>query len=364
MKIDPKEVRKELHRIPEIAYQEFKTDKYLLKLLSSFSGLKIHRFDFPGILAEYTVNDGDYMLFRADMDALPIEEKTGCDFSSQHPGFMHACGHDMHMAILVGLIQKVVENQPKRNLLFLFQPAEEGKGGAKKVLETGILDQFGIESAWALHVRGDLPVGKISTCPGIFFANTEEIDVEFFGKSAHVAYPEQGCDALAAGCEFYYLLKQEFEKEHFISSYMCRFGRINSGVIRNVIADHCKLEGTLRAFNYEDKSMLEGIVKETMEHTGAQFGVKTKLTIMNAYDAVSNDPELYEKIAALAGKDRLVEAEPVLTGEDFGFFTNKYKGLLFWLGAGVDMSLHSPYFLPDEEAIEVGIEFFYRIATS
>jgi N-acetyldiaminopimelate deacetylase len=184
-------IRKYLHQIPELAFEEFKTKEYLLKILKMLKDIKIHTFDFPGILVEYSHGKGEYTLFRSDMDALPITEETGCDFASEHPGKMHACGHDMHMTILLGLIEKVSNERIEQNILFLFQPAEEGKGGAKRILDTGTLDKFPIKETYALHVKGDIPVGTVSTKPGIFFANTEEVDIVFTGIGAHVALADR-----------------------------------------------------------------------------------------------------------------------------------------------------------------------------
>lgn len=360
------EIRKDLHRIPELAFEEFKTKKYLIKILKAFNNIKIHTFDFPGILVEYSQGKGDYTLFRSDMDALPITEETGCDFASEHLGKMHACGHDMHMTILIGLIEKVISLKIAKNILFVFQPAEEGKGGAKRILDTGVLDKFPIKQAYALHVKGDIPVGTVSTKPGIFFTNTEEVDVIFEGIGAHVALAEKGIDALDAGYEFYQLVNKKV-KEKFNNSQeiLCKFGKMSAGNVRNTIAADCKFEGTIRAFSLEDHNLLKEIVKKYVKEISRKFSINSKCEYSNFYKALINDEKLYKKFVNKIGDSKytFLEADRLLGGEDFGFFAEKYTGLFFWLGAnqGEEQDLHSSEFLPDERAIAIGIEVFWSL---
>jgi len=165
-------LRKALHQIPEIAFEEHQTKALLLKTLQDIPGItddswKLHEFRHStGILIAYNGGEGAYKLFRADMDALPIKETVSSPYPSQHEGFMHACGHDVHMAILMGLMQQIALDKPATNLLFLFQPAEEGKGGAQSVLAEDIIQSYKIHSACALHVASGLPVGTISSLSG------------------------------------------------------------------------------------------------------------------------------------------------------------------------------------------------------
>ena len=359
-------IRKDLHRIPELAFEEVKTKKYLINILRVFKNIKIHTFDFPGILVEYSHGKGEYTLFRSDMDALPITEETGCDFASEHPGKMHACGHDMHMTILLGLIDKVINEEIEQNILFVFQPAEEGKGGAKRILDTGILDKFPIKEVYALHVKGDIPVGTVSTKSGIFFANTEEIDVIFKGIGAHVALAEKGKDALEAGCEFYQLVNKKV-KEKFNNSQdiLYKFGKMSAGNVRNTIASDCKLEGTIRAFSIEDHDSLKEIVKKSVEEISGKFNINGKCEYSNFYKALINDEKLYQKFVNKVNDSKYTfrEADRLLGGEDFGFFAEKYTGLFFWLGAnqGEEQDLHSSKFLPDERVIAIGIEVFWNL---
>ncbi|NLN85252.1 MAG: N-acetyldiaminopimelate deacetylase, partial [Candidatus Cloacimonetes bacterium] len=199
MSLNLSQIRRELHRVPELAFREHKTKELLLAQLEKLPRIRVQEFSTnTGILVEYSEGNGPYRLFRADMDALPITENTGCAFSSQHPGLMHACGHDIHMTVLLGLIERVVSQALPRNLLFLFQPAEEGEGGAQSVLAEGLIQEYEVEAAFALHVASGLPVGTVSSRAGIFFGIPQEFDVSFIGRSAHAAFPEKGVNALFA----------------------------------------------------------------------------------------------------------------------------------------------------------------------
>ncbi|MBN2460574.1 MAG: amidohydrolase [Candidatus Cloacimonetes bacterium] len=358
--INLKKVRKDLHRIPELAFEEFNTRDYLLRVLKNLPDIKVRTFDFPALLVEYKMNDGNFLLFRADMDGLPITEETECDFRSTHPGKMHACGHDMHMSILLGLIEHVVKGRVQRNILFLFQPAEETGGGARHILEAGILDDYDISAAYALHVKGDYPVGTVACRPGSFFANTEEVDVTFLGRSAHVAFAEKGKDAVAAAVDFYQLLQrvipEKFEDHYAI---LCKFGIIKGGTVRNAVPAKCVLQGTLRALELEDHQILESLVKEIAWQVAADHDLECEVKISNYYRAVVNDSQLYEVFKnKIENSPYAFKTAPTqMGGEDFGFLADKYTGLLFLLGAdgGNGADLHAANFLPDENALEAGL---------
>ena len=360
-------IRRELHKIPELGFEEVKTQKYILQLLENLEGLNIHTFDFPGILVEYSHGNGKYKLFRADMDGLPITEDTNCGFESEHKGNMHACGHDMHMTILIGLIEKVVTDNLNENLLFLFQPAEEGMGGATRILNTGIFDGFNISEAYALHVNGEIKTGEIASKAGIFFANTQEIEVVFKGRSAHVAFAEKGINALTAGAEFYLEIEKEIKREFPIGKpVICAFGKMNAGVVMNAIPAECRLEGTFRTFTNKDHEILKALIENVKSRIAKKHDIDAEIIYKAFYKEVINDEKLFEKLTIMASEIgiKFKETEKVFTGEDFGFFTEKYNGLLFWLGAGIEndnADLHSPQFLPDEKAIDIGANIFFKL---
>lgn len=372
---DPIFLRHELHKIPELAYQEHKTKALILKYLkemTSSQGVKdlFEIIEFPdstGILVVYAASteDEDYQLFRADMDALPSDEKTGCDFASEHEGLMHACGHDVHMAVLLGLIQRVWIMRPKCNLLFLFQPAEEGHGGAQSILAEGILQRYPIAAAFALHVGSDLPVGTVSSKAGIFFGIPQEFDLKFIGKAAHLAFPEKGVNALACALDFFTGIEPALKELSVAERLIFHVGKMNAGKVRNIIADECLLQGTHRTLNVQTRQTINGLIQSHAGLAADRFHAKAELKLLGTYDPVVNDAALLgrlkEHCAALEYK--FIEAETVMTGEDFGFFTSLYPGLLFWLGSGCDQALHSECFLPDDGCINVGIDLMWALAT-
>lgn len=365
MSFDLYHIRRELHAIPEIAFGEHLTQALLLSYLRTLPKISIQTFTHStGILIEYSHGTGDYLLFRADMDALPVSENTGCAFSSTHPGAMHACGHDIHMTILLGLIEQVTTSGIAKNLLFLFQPAEEGKGGAESILREGLIQRFPVRHAFALHVSGRLPVGTVSTRAGIFFAIPQEFDVEFRGKSAHAAFPENGCDALKAGMEFYLRMNAFADALKATQRVIFNVGVVSGGTVRNVVPDYCRLEGTHRTLNKQVWEALNSQMQQLGQEISTQSGAKFHLDFLCSYDPVVNDPALYAQFQAIcaAGNIPFSESPIFMTGEDFGFFTSLYPSLLFWLGAGVsDYDLHSDKFLPDENCISSGVKVMGEI---
>lgn len=359
------ELRKALHKIPEPGFKEWKTQALLLEQLQAWPELSPVTFEHPGILLTYRGGEGPFRLFRADMDALPIPDETGCDFASEHPGFSHACGHDVHMTVLIGLIERVMRERPRQNLLFLFQPAEEGLGGAESILRSGVLDCYEIESAYALHVKGGMPVGTVATKPGRFFCKPQEFDVIFEGRGAHCAFPQSGADALAAAVLFMTALPPQLKlKFPATEPIVCHIGKFEAGKIRNAVADHAHLCGTTRSFTREAWAEINRILESTAAHAGAVYGVEARVEYLCTFDPVINNAQLYQRFRNLLPPDiRFEEAEEVMTGEDFGFYTTRYPGLLYWLGVGGHEDLHSSRFLPDAEAIDVGVKIMYRLAT-
>jgi len=372
---DPVKLRHELHQVPELAFQEHKTKALIMNYLQELTftdGVKdlfeIHEFEqSPAILVAFTnaKEAEDYQLFRADMDALPSDEATGCEYCSQHAGMMHACGHDVHMAVLLGLIQRVWIMRPKGNLLFLFQPAEEGKGGAQSILSEGIVQKYQISAAFALHVGSAMPVGTVSSKAGIFFGIPQEFDLTFTGKAAHVAFPEQGINALDCALDFMNGIRPDIEKLKERDRVIFHVGKMTAGRIRNIIADECVLEGTHRSLSKAAKDKMNELIYEHAELVAAKYGARAELQLLGSYDPVVNDAALLQRLQDQCTElgYQFLPAETVMTGEDFGFFTSLYPGLLFWLGSGSAEPLHSPHFLPDDECINVGIDLMWALAT-
>ncbi len=370
---DPITLRHELHQIPEPSFQEFMTRDLLKAQLAELlftSGVQdlfeLHEFaNSTGLLISFRGGAPElpFRLFRADMDALPSEEATQAPFTSKHPGMMHACGHDVHMAVLMGLIQRVWIKRPRQNLLFLFQPAEEGEGGALSVLAEGLIQQYNVEAVFALHVASSMPVGTISSKAGIFFGIPQEFDLRFFGKAAHVAFPEQGVNALACAVDFFSSIQADLQKLMDEERVIFHVGKMQAGRIRNIIADSCTLEGTHRSLNKSARESLNQLIDKHAGLCAEAIGATYELKLLNSYDPVVNNAVLVEELQRVCAQCRytFTEAETVMTGEDFGFFTSIYPGLLFWLGSGNEHPLHSREFLPSDDCIKVGIDVFWAL---
>ncbi|MBF0406979.1 MAG: amidohydrolase [Candidatus Riflebacteria bacterium] len=352
-------VWKDLHQIPEIAYSETKTQAYLMNKLDEI-GLKYKKTVTTGLIVIWNgaSRNVPYKLFRADIDALPVREETGVEFCSKHPGFMHACGHDVHSTILLGLAEKVKQNNLETNAIFLFQPAEEGGGGAEMALED--LVEYNISEAWALHVTDEYEVGIVATKPGLLFASSFEINSVFTGRSSHVAFYNQGRDAIAGAIK---LVDDLYSKPQ--KGFVARFGKIEGGSVRNAVPDKCSLFGTVRTESFKKTEELVGKINDTGKRIALENGLEYNQTTGSKYPEVIVDEGLFNKLSC---KVKVDLAEMKFTGEDFGFISLKYPSLLFWLGCRTpgkpQVGLHNPGFLPDESTIEKGLNVFYKLLTS
>ena len=357
------DIRKKLHRVPEIAFNEFKTQEIILNEFKGISDFKLTKFDPTGLLYEYSFGDGEYILFRADMDALPLTEETGCDFKSEHTGTFHACGHDIHMTVLIGLMKHVLETKPKLNLLFLYQPAEEGHGGAKHIINTGIFKLYKIKSAYALHVSGQFPTGTIGIKPGIVLGIPQEFNIEFHGEAGHVATPQKGKDAFRAAMSFYQemntILCKRFPAQEPVIFHI---GKVTAGTVRNITPDYCRFEGTFRCLKQEVKEKIVKIMRAVCKSIETSHEVKVNIKLLSSYVPVINDENLTKAFIERVPKDvKVVNVEYSMVGEDFGFFTNMYRSVFFWLGADAKGDLHSTTFLPDEKCIDMGVRVLTQL---
>ena len=354
------ENRRALHQIPELDRQLEKTIGYLrgeleglgCKLFSPIDGSLCAWFDFGAERA---------IAFRADMDALPIDEKSGAAYASRHPGRMHACGHDGHMAIALELARRL-SNKKKlnRNVLLVFQPAEEASGGAKPICDTGVFAQYGVEAIFGLHLWPGLEKGKVFSKPGEMMSRSAELDVDIFGKSAHIGRSWEGIDATEAACVF---LQKAYALERSVPAdirRLLKFGHMQSGTVRNALSAHARMEGGLRAFSDEVFFGLRDRLLEIAKEVEAQFGCTVKVHTSNGYPAIHNPRELHDKVYAIAPFEHL--EEPSMTTEDFSWYQRYVPGMFFFLGLGDSPALHSDNFDFDESVLNNGADFFEKIA--
>lgn len=363
MSLSPIELRHRMHQIPELMFREYETTSLILNNIENLPNVKIHQPLETGLIAEYTVNDDDYLLFRADIDALPIKEETGISFSSKN-NYMHACGHDVHSSILYGFINHCISEKINHNILFLFQPAEEGGGGAKKIIETGLLNQFTISKAYALHVTDEYPIGTVASTPGILFASSLEANIKFKGKSAHVAFPYEGINAFNALRLF--LDAVDKIPKNIEEPTLIGIGKISAGTVRNIVPSSAELEGTIRALTSEKTLGYYDNLVQILEGIKISAGADFTIEKGAHYNQVHIDPELYEKCReSMLSKFNFIDCGYKMTGEDFGFFTDLYPSFMFWLGTRHSeekkYGLHHPKFLPDDSIVDLGIEAYKLI---
>ena len=362
--ISPVELRHKLHMNPEIAYQEYKTTETIINSVKALEGsevLKIHTPFTTGVLFEYKVNDDPFLLFRADIDALPIKEANDIEFKSTN-NYMHACGHDIHTSILYAVIVDVLKEKPAQNILFLFQPAEESGGGAMKFYDTGIFKGYNIRNAFALHVTDEYTLGTVASTPGVLFASALEIDIEFVGESSHVAFPYEGRNAFNALRTF--LDSVDKIPRNVTEPFLFGIGKIEAGFVRNIAPGRARLEGSIRGLKKEKVMDFADSLRKILEGIKTVTGVNYIITKGAHYPEVSVNEEIYFKMENILGdKFRFINCGYKMTGEDFGFFSGKYPSFMFWLGTseGERYGLHNPKFLPSDKTIDHGRSVFKQI---
>ncbi|CAJ1184439.1 m20 m25 m40 family peptidase [Companilactobacillus paralimentarius DSM 13238 = JCM 10415] len=361
------EIRRHLHMIPELAMDEHQTHDYLKQVIASFPQTNLEIKELPELPTALLVlvkgvNPQRNIGYRCDMDALPVDEMNGLSYASKHPHVMHACGHDIHMTVALGILNYFSINQPKDNLVFFFQPAEESKSGGKVAYDLGAFSgQFKVDEFYGLHDNPQLKSGVIGCCNGTLFAGTTEVNIIITGKSGHAAYPHLANDAIVIAANFINQVQTVISRS--IDPTKCgviTFGKLQAGVIRNVIAGQARLEGTIRGLTQE---MIEFIRQRITEiASGLQKSFNCQITVeynQGGYFPVENDPTLTKNFIEYMQRQSsvdFVETKPKMTGEDFGYLLNKIPGTMFWLGVESSGALHSHDFLPKENAIKKGAD--------
>lgn len=352
--------RRELHRLPELEKDLPKTYAYLEHSLSSLS-CRLIPLGRDGLCAFFDFGCDSAIAFRSDCDALPITERSGAEYASCHPGKMHACGHDGHMAVLLELARRLDRKAGlPHNVLLVFQPDEEHWGGAKDICATGIFETYHVEAIFGMHVWPGLEPGRIYSRKNELMARSCEVDVDIYGKSAHIAKASQGIDALLAGTEFYrraVQMEQSLPEKIF---RLLKFGKMESGTVRNALSAHTRLEGSLRAFQDEVfEGMQEGL-RQIGRDVESQFGCGVKVHMNDGYPAVLNPEDLYARAKQAASFEDL--AEPFMTAEDFSWYQKHLPGMFFFLGIGEAPALHADNFDFDDALLNKGADFFETLA--
>ena len=355
------QIRRELHLIPEPGFQEFKTQRYVMEYLNKLPEERLEIKTWrTGILVKVKGNNPSKMIaWRTDMDGLPIVEETNYPFRSTHEGYMHACGHDMHMAIALGVLTHFVHHPVKDDLLFIFQPAEEGPGGAKPLLQSEEFAAWRPDLIYALHIAPEYPVGTIATRSGILFANTSELFIELTGKGGHAAYPHRANDMVVAASHLVTQLQTIIARNiDPLDSGVVTIGKIEGGTKQNIIAEKARIEGTIRTLSMDSMKKIKGRIKALVQGIETGFECTASIDYGSNYCQVFNDRHETEPFMAWAKEQQGIEVihcSEAMTGEDFGYMLAEIPGFMFWLGVNTPYGLHHAKIEPDESAIEVAI---------
>ncbi len=359
--------RRALHRFPELAMQEYKTTEKIKNWLSQ-AGISV--LEIPdltvGVVAEVRGRlPGPTIILRADIDALPVQECSGVEFSSEVPGVMHACGHDFHTSVMIGAAMLLQEKKETLHgcVRFLFQPAEESASGAMWVTQRGVLN--GVAAIFGCHNRPDLPVGTIGVKDGGLMASVDRFVIDIYGTGGHAGMPQNCVDPIVAGSQIVTALQTIVSRNLSpLDSAVVSVTRFTSGNTWNVIPGQAQLEGTIRTLDETVRKLILKRMQEIAEGTARANGVRAEISWSDNWPMVCNDPQFTEVISRSAKEEQLdvVAAKPNLGGEDFGYYQSLIPGYFVWVGTDGKAEWHHPEFTVNEQALPVGARFFARLA--
>jgi amidohydrolase len=364
--------RRDLHRIPEIGYTEEKTSAYVADYLRR-EGLEVQteiaQFGVVGLLE--TGRAGPTLMIRADMDALLLQEETGLEFASTHEGVMHACGHDAHMAMGLGAatVLNRIKDEFSGTVKFIFQPAEEGPGGAKPMIDEGVMENPNVDYAIGCHVWAEIPEGTIGVRSGPFMAAMDRFDLKIIGNGGHGAKPHLCIDALEVGTQVVNALQRISSRHmHPLEPTVVTVGSFHAGTTFNIIPGEAEMCGTTRTFNLDIWDSWEQRLKKIIGGVCESMGADFELKFSKGYPPTVNDESMSEVVrrcgAEVVGPENIVIPEQTMGGEDMSYFLQRAKGCFFVLGVGREgyAPVHNPQFMFNEDILSLGVETHCRVA--
>ncbi len=361
------DIRRALHEYPELRYAEYRTSALIRRTLDELGIPYRHPVAETGVVAQLGTGEAPCIALRADMDALPLEEELDVPFRSRIPGQMHACGHDLHVAMLLGAarILKEREGELRGTVKLIFQPAEEGGGGAARICAEKVLEQPRVESILGLHVWADLPVGVIGSRAGTMLAASGSLEITISGKGGHAATPHLAADPVATAAKLIVELQTIVSRElDPFDPGVVSITSIHGGDAFNVIPGEVRLTGTIRSLTSAGYRHLQERIREMAGHIAAANRCEVTVSFPDPhYPPTLNDPALWQRVRSIAagmlGEDAVREVPPLLAGEDFAFYCEHAPGVFVGVGVrreGDDgaFGVHHPQFDPDEGAMPVG----------
>jgi amidohydrolase len=373
--------RRTIHKNPELSFCEVETTNFILEKLNEFgivgeraiSSVNCDKNEKVGVIAKIGKGENCIAL-RADIDALPIVEETGLEFRSNNIGKMHACGHDFHTAILLGTakILKEIESELKGTVLLIFQPAEEYlPGGAKIILEEGLLQKYKPKAFFGQHINPEVPVGSFSYKSGPIMASTDELYITITGKSSHAGQPHLGSDVILAAAslvQFYQNIITKFKNP--LEQAVISITSLQAGNTTNVYPDKASLLGTMRTYNQNLRNELKEIIKTKSKLVVEQYNCSIDINIVEGYPPVINSEQttnfLTKIISNTFNEDAILYAEPKMWAEDFAYYSQIAPSTFYFIGVN-DMKnpfypLHNSKLNPSEEALKYGVAIFTNLA--
>ncbi|WP_234264010.1 M20 aminoacylase family protein [Hydrogenophaga sp. NFH-34] len=380
-------LRRDLHAHPELCFKEVRTADLVAAKLTEW-GIPVHRgLGTTGVVGTVHGRDGGAsgraIGLRADMDALPMTELNTFAHASTEPGKMHACGHDGHTAMLLAAAQHLAKTRHFDGTVYLiFQPAEEGGGGAREMIQDGLFEQFPVEAVFGMHNWPGMPVGSFAASPGPVMASSNEFRITIRGKGSHAALPHNGIDPIPVACQMVQAFQTIITRNKKpVDAGVISVTMIHAGEATNVVPDSCEIQGTVRTFTFEVLDLIERRMREIAEHTAAAFGARAEFHFRRNYPPTVNHPAetafARRVLADIVGDDQVLMQEPTMGAEDFAFMLQERPGCYLFIangdgahraayeGGGHDVGpcmLHNPHYDFNDDLIPLGATYWVRLA--